>query len=203
MKKTIVLFAAASILTLQSCDLLNSSEKYDLAQPEKVTELKTEIDKNIKAEDLVHQINFIVSNHDGFSNEPNVVNVTLGKPGEDKKVERVSLVLSPEIKVEREDTEYVGKVHSMPYSEFDLSKVPTYISEAAAMIPAEEYEYAGIGDYRIQAQSEGFLEHHIVLQVTPTTGATQMNGRRIETTYYEIEYKTDKDGKLNMLIEEE
>lgn len=203
MKKTFALFAAASILTLQSCDLLNSSEKYDLAQPEKVTELKSEIDKNIKTEDLVHAINFIVSSHDGFSNEPNVVTITLGKPGEEKKVERVTLVLSPELKVEREDDEYVGKVHSLPYSEFDLSKVPTYISEAAAMIPAEEYEYAGIGDYRLKVQEEGFIEHHIVLQVTPKTGATQMNGRRIETTYYEIDYKTDKDGKLIMLIEEE
>lgn len=203
MKKITTLFImAATALSLQSCDMLSSSGKYDLAQSEKITALKQEIDKNIKADDLVKNINFYVSNSSGFSNDPNMIKVNLAKPGQEKMVENVIINLTPELKVEREDNKYIGDIHSLPYSQYDLSTVPGYIAQAAQMIPTEEYEYGGIGNYDLRATDDGYVEHFFKLQVTPKSGATQIKGRRIETSYYEVEFKTDKDGKLNMLVEE-
>lgn len=201
MKKLSIILFVLSLFVLQGCDSLGMRDKYDLAIVENVENLKKELDNNIKSDDQVNSINFMINNSQSFSNSPSVINAQLAIPNREKVVNNVILIFEPELTVKKEEDEYAGKIITLPYKDFIITKIPSYIAEAATMIP-EEYEYGGLGDYYLRAKDEGYVEHKFKLQVTSKSGATQLNGRRIETTYYEIEFSTDKDGKLTMLLEE-
>lgn len=75
------------------------------------------------------------------------------------------------------------------------------VAEAKTQIP-EGYEFEGVGYYSITSLN-GKPVTDFKIQITESGNSKKITGRRIETTYYELECKVDEDGKVIVKLEEE
>ncbi len=191
MKKIFTLLFVAA-LTLNSCDTLDPLGKYDLDKPESIANIKEKVGENVKADEAVASIMFSFNNSNDFTTKPFIISIATGSKDAIKKT-TINLD-TDDVKTDENATDY--NYDFLPYSSYDFDKISTYLEEAKKLIP-EEFNFKGIGTYKLSAEKD-YIEHDFILQITDKEGSTEVKGRNIETTYYELKFTSDKDGTLSM-----
>ncbi|MFV0346340.1 MAG: hypothetical protein ACK5IQ_08885 [Bacteroidales bacterium] len=195
MKKIITIFII-SVFVLYSCDVVDPLGKYDLTKAESAESIKKVIGDKVAADDLLSGISFIFNNSESFTSKAFVMNVIFAKSEGNNESKQIQIDLASG-KADEKTSRFANG--SISYKQFDFNKISSHISTAISMIP-EEYNYKGIGDYKMIAK-DSYVEHQFTLQITEKSGSTEVKGGSIVTNYYELGFISDADG--NLIMEEE
>ncbi len=195
------------MLVASSCSMLGSSKSFDLQDAKDVAALKTAIYKHLKPDMKVNEARFNIKYvSGGFTTEADGVTVQIldkDKPMDmtiDCKMDTVNSKENPIYKnSDFLKKEFIKDVVPVGTDGLEFEQIPTHIANAVKMIDGKVYEFAGVGNYTMKPKASADpIKHDFVLQVTKVGESTKRTGRMVETTYYELKFKVDAAGKMEM-----
>ncbi len=206
MKKLLSTLIIISLLT-SSCSMLGGSKSFDLQDAKDVTAIKAAVYKHLKPDMKVNEARFNMKYvSGGFTTEADGITVqildkeTAMDMTIDCKMDTVNSKENPIYKnSEFLKKEFTKDVVTVGADGLAFEQIPTHIANAIKMIDTKVYEFAGIGNYTMKPKASAApIKHDFVLQVTKVGESTKRTGRMVETTYYELKFKVDAAGKMEM-----
>lgn len=219
MKRTIINFLAATVLTLAaaSCNGTGGFGQLAMDSPEAVTKVKELVTENVSPNEWkLVEVGWTEGNSDNekLSNNLNQGYVSVKMVKSNGQVFTQSFIgqlgwkpsdITPDHWYD-EGLDY-AKTTPIDASKLDPSAIVKYIDAAKKMVPAE-YEFKSLGSFEITAGipagSSGKGEYtdkqtiNFTLNVTEKGNETVSNAGTTSTIYYELHFEVDADGQLTM-----
>lgn len=207
MKKITFYVAMAAMVLLSSCSMITGSE---IDTEETVNSLKELVKENVTDKGM-RVIELTIMPQEALTNKPDLITLLVA----DKKnsFRRITLLKGLKdydvTKDEEVDTTDALKFKNHKNAEsvatLEVDKLPAdvikkQVEDAKTQIP-EGYDFKGVGSYKITVLS-GKPVTTFKIQVTENGNSTKVTGRRIQTTYYELDCTVDDAGKTTVKLDD-
>ena len=193
--KNCILYVAAGLLlaACSSAPQLDSPEAFE----EVISTVNDKVDKKYEI------VRILVYESDKLSNKRGTILVQMYHEG---KRYSLSITQDAEPKLEESKGSYNGdasKIKGIDLSKLSKDNYRKYVEQAVEIFGEAtgdvEYVYKGVGSFIIENNGKGDdVTYDIDINFTEKDGATRYQGRNIITDYYEVGFRVDKDGNVEM-----